>query len=352
MEPPAAPAPDLFDQDGVIIANTACRRCGYNLRGLREDGRCPECGTPIGLSTRGDLLRFADPDWVDKLARGVRYMLWGLLVVVVAGGLGGCVLKSGGLPTACVGAFTILAGLLNVYGAWLLTSPDPSRVGEDRLVTARKIVRIGLIAGVLKEVTETLVETLNILPWWVVVFLGIPSVLLGLIGVVGEFAKFLFIEKLANRIPDPKLAAFARFLRWAYCIGLAIMVIGGGLLVIGFFITSGSIGGQTTPPPATAPSTTPSSTSVTATVWGIPFNPSGSPATSQAARTLLPAAMVFGCIALLAMLAFGIMILVLYIQLAGHLRRQAEIARSTWGATIPPSLNPDPPIARPPTPGS
>jgi hypothetical protein len=32
---------------GTISNNLPCRKCAYNLRGLKFDGRCPECGEPI-----------------------------------------------------------------------------------------------------------------------------------------------------------------------------------------------------------------------------------------------------------------------------------------------------------------
>jgi hypothetical protein len=31
----------------IISNNLPCRKCSYNLRGLKFDGRCPECGEPI-----------------------------------------------------------------------------------------------------------------------------------------------------------------------------------------------------------------------------------------------------------------------------------------------------------------
>ncbi len=59
MEQPG-PVPSIpVDERGSLAVDLKCKKCAYNLRGLREDGRCPECGTPVGLSTRGDLLRFA-----------------------------------------------------------------------------------------------------------------------------------------------------------------------------------------------------------------------------------------------------------------------------------------------------
>ena len=83
--PPPLPFPNLpIDENGIVKEEVLCRKCAYNLRGLHQNGKCPECGTPVGLSIRGNLLCYSDPEWVDKLARGVDLILWGLLAMVVA----------------------------------------------------------------------------------------------------------------------------------------------------------------------------------------------------------------------------------------------------------------------------
>jgi len=76
--PPEASPP--LGPDGALAADVPCRRCAYNLRGLRPERRCPECGTPIGRSIVGDLLEYCDPDWVARLARGATIVLWSFLI--------------------------------------------------------------------------------------------------------------------------------------------------------------------------------------------------------------------------------------------------------------------------------
>ena len=63
MEHPYRAASQIrLDDNGRILEDDlACVACSYNLRGLSPDGACPECGTTVERSTRGNLLRFSDP---------------------------------------------------------------------------------------------------------------------------------------------------------------------------------------------------------------------------------------------------------------------------------------------------
>src|SRR5687768_14962896 len=85
--PPVSPRPGAWlghdVAGGQLAHDVACRKCGYNLRGLDANGRCPECGTAVGYSLHGDLLRFCDPNWVDTLHRGTRMFIWGVVLVVL-----------------------------------------------------------------------------------------------------------------------------------------------------------------------------------------------------------------------------------------------------------------------------
>ena len=76
MEPPYRAASQIrLDDDGRILEDDlACLACGYNLRGLLPDGACPECGTAVGRSTHGNLLRFCDPRRIS--ARALNPATW------------------------------------------------------------------------------------------------------------------------------------------------------------------------------------------------------------------------------------------------------------------------------------
>ena len=55
--------------------NVICLRCGYNLRTLSTDARCPECATPISSSLDQTLLRYQDPSWTSILALAMGLLL-------------------------------------------------------------------------------------------------------------------------------------------------------------------------------------------------------------------------------------------------------------------------------------
>ncbi len=118
----------------MIDIYTPCRTCGYDLRGLDESGRCPECGRVIAESLADDLLRFADPEWLGTVAGGCGAIFWGSVIWVVA--MVFLVVRS---PVA----YCLLAasGGLQAVGVWGLTLPDPSGLGEAEYGRARRAAR-------------------------------------------------------------------------------------------------------------------------------------------------------------------------------------------------------------------
>jgi hypothetical protein len=237
--PSAAP-----DDAGHIVDDQICRRCGYNLRGLRRDGRCPECGTAVALSLEGDLLRYADPRWVERLARGSRFILNGLsaaLVCAIATGVLSAVTPPGspGATAMALEALTAICqvaalfGLIAAYcGAWMMTSPDPTRAGEDRYATSRKLVRIALLIGLANTAIQMSLDVISV-PGGLDVLVEVIDVLANLAALVGWLAYLRYLAKLALRIPDEKLSKRARFLFGAFLlvpVALALLGIGAGIL--------------------------------------------------------------------------------------------------------------------------
>lgn len=92
--PPAAPQPRVpsvaVSVDGRIAEDKLCIDCGYNLRGLKPEGRCPECGGAVGASLRGHELQAASLPWLRSIRRGfvlIRHAILWCLLAIVAGRL-------------------------------------------------------------------------------------------------------------------------------------------------------------------------------------------------------------------------------------------------------------------------
>jgi hypothetical protein len=285
------PTPGLFDEHGVIAVDHECKRCSYNLRGLREDGRCPECGTPIGLSATGDLLRFADPEWVSTVARGLTIILWMILVGIIVGAFAAA-LEAMETPEVVGTALGFLAQLVGYYGVWLMTKPDPSGIGEDPYITARKVIRITLVVELVSSALETLVVGLPFPPTALII-IGVIMVITAIIGLIGEFAKFVYYEKLAARIPDDALARRARFLKWAFTVTFGVMAVGSGLAALAMALAPGA------GPPAGIG------------VLGCLMAPVG-----------------------IAFIVFAVMTLFLLLRLRRAISEQARIAQATWAAAL------------------
>jgi hypothetical protein len=131
----------------VVTAAARCGRCGYALRGLSADGVCPECGTALKDSLRGALLRYADPDWLHQILRGLRWVqvgrrvfacgLVGLLGLVLTG----LFVVQANVDTALEARFeaalavgSILLALTPFVigiGLWMLSAPEPRYVSES-----------------------------------------------------------------------------------------------------------------------------------------------------------------------------------------------------------------------------
>src|SRR4051812_31379699 len=74
-----------FGLSPQVDSDLSCRNCGYNLRGLKCDGHCPECGGWIAFTVRGDALYYSDAEWLDAVGQSIKTMqilLWLPLTLV------------------------------------------------------------------------------------------------------------------------------------------------------------------------------------------------------------------------------------------------------------------------------
>jgi hypothetical protein len=247
------PSGELVNASGNVAGDIPCRKCSYNLRSLSVEGLCPECGTPVGRSVRGDFLRYSDPQFVATLRTGIRLILWGIALIIILAfcviiygvilsvsiaaarrGAGGGAAPAGPAAVSFLQAIAQVPGYaMVVLGSWLLTSPDPSGLGEDQYGTSRRIIRLSLLVGLFNYFATLAMAAAPAMPQVVRIALGTIGGLSSLFSLVGQIALFIYLGKLALRIPDYALSKRANFLMWAFGISYGILILGGiGALIL------------------------------------------------------------------------------------------------------------------------
>ncbi|CAN5470458.1 hypothetical protein BH09PLA1_BH09PLA1_09510 [soil metagenome] len=130
-ESPSFPRMQGVGDDGFVNIDVACRQCGYDLRALSADARCPECGTEVLASLRSEQLCDADPTWVMSLSRGAYWIAGTLIVQFVATCILRPILPRFLPPMDFQGRWIDMPFLIPwIAGVWMLTRPDPSGRGE------------------------------------------------------------------------------------------------------------------------------------------------------------------------------------------------------------------------------
>ena len=215
------------------VAGVACVGCGYALDGLKEDGVCPECGMPIRRSLSGDLLKDANPAYVESLDFGALLVYWGLVATVVlwivrflvplfvavgglgSFGLGGFISSySFQLLTSLVG---VAVSLVSLFGWWKLSSPDP-RHGLAQQSAARRVLRVCVVLQATCAVFGLLVQGMS------GVSASLGAALFGLLSAyifvyIGSWiamfiSSMFYLAGLAPRIPNDVIRARAKLYVW------------------------------------------------------------------------------------------------------------------------------------------
>jgi hypothetical protein len=123
----------------LIDADVTCARCGYNLRTLPQDGKCPECGGSVadslGAQRRRALL--IGPELSLQPARWLFLVGGSMLIYVMLPVLNAAVLTRFVLP----GARVVLCVLFLMFGivGWCMTRPTNGE--PDRIFWLRTMAR-------------------------------------------------------------------------------------------------------------------------------------------------------------------------------------------------------------------
>ncbi|MBI4719375.1 MAG: hypothetical protein HY763_16390 [Planctomycetes bacterium] len=221
----------------AVQTDTSCTRCGYNLRGLDPQGRCPECGEAIALSLRGDLLAYADPQWLARVRSGIGLLLWNIVLAILV--------PFTAIPLPGM-AFArtfgqILAQAVELVAAFYVTAQEPRVSLQERRTSLRRVIRSCAFVGTLGALLLFIEELTD-------VSAGLFAVLgagLSLAGFVATFGQLIYFRRFARRIPHEKLARSTGRLLWAGPIVLGIHAIAVLVLTLVFE--------RMTPPPPEPP---------------------------------------------------------------------------------------------------
>jgi len=231
-----------------------CIRCDYILLGLELTADCPECGTPVERSVRGDQLIYSGPEWVNQLAMG---MMWLGIAIITSIGLS-CVMGSVGgfigyqsassgvtgdmYLMQIIGALIGLAPTaLAVWGFWLFTTPEPAETfnesGKGRI--SRPLARwTAVVTGALSVLGVIAIALFPEDGALATQFTGLPAI-------IAFFAMLFYARTLALRIPDMALVNQTRVVLWGIggCYGLLVLtlIVGGTIMLL---TASGGGGGS------------------------------------------------------------------------------------------------------------
>jgi len=193
----------------ATLRDMTCGTCGYNLRGLSPDGRCPECGHPIEESRYDPRLAAADPRWLRAIRRGFTLLLASELVMASMRFLLHISTVANWSRESLVVLWFISCGLY-LPGTWIVASRDrvcPPMFDPRHL---RRAVRVCAVVASIGTFIVAIEWSVNRLP----AHLSVSVLALMILGLLGTACMFLLLRGFARRIPVPALALATTGLLW------------------------------------------------------------------------------------------------------------------------------------------
>lgn len=211
-----------MSQSGVgllVVTDRACVDCGYNLRGLKVDGRCPECNALIRHSLHGCRLRFANPRWLSRVRVGA-YLKLGSVGVAAVGTLVSGLITSQRVSPTVDGATILITQILLLLGLFALTTQEPREAQMERTFCVRKVARMcaaSAFVGVLfhRVAGGTVSPT----------FTASALTPFHLVGILALCCELVYWRRLATRVPNATLEKCTTGLLW-------LVVLFGGITTV------------------------------------------------------------------------------------------------------------------------
>ena len=230
----------------VILDDRTCVKCGYNLRGLKISGRCPECGRLIQGKKRAprytDQLVHAPMVWLEVFATGALVLFLSATAFMVL--LVALLFVRGSAMLLILGGVTLAWS----FGVFLATRPRPPLPATD-IDTQREWRGLRLAARV-TQVFWPLTLGLGLFCNWVynnslstgALYAAISCAGVSLLIAVGGLAPLcVYLSHMADWAEDSSLADSFRGCAWT--IGFCGLIIGLSVLNGYTGILGGIIGG-------------------------------------------------------------------------------------------------------------
>lgn len=218
-----------LDSSGRIDTDVNCVGCEYNLRGLDGEAVCPECGMAVERSLRGDRLRFADPQWVGQLSRGMTLAWVSLVVAFFSAVILGSSFDLGSdreLLAVVVAGLLVMGPVGVAFAAcWCFSMPEPGATKVAFSHNWRGIARASAILfvcvifvlGIGASGIASYSSSAEVL-FFGTVYVGV------MVSIVGFHAAGRYAAGLAQRIPDKHLASHTMFVTMGgTLVGLSIL---------------------------------------------------------------------------------------------------------------------------------